>query len=437
MLSTKGGDPFYWSRVILASNKGTLMELGISPIITSGMVLQLLSAVKILRVNQNDPTEKMIYGKVQKLAAMGITLFQAIAYTLSGIYGPVAELGMFNASLIVIQLLLAGVVVILWDDMLSKDYCVTTQGVSLFIASNICEQIVWTALSPITVPSQVIPNTTEFEGALLQFVGNAVKAGGHESRLAAIRYALFRNQLPNVTTLVNTAALFYLVLYLSNFRVEVPLKRAGYREGSMNYPIKLFYTGNMPAILQNALTSNLFFVSQLLFRRFGETNGIVRALGVWDKSAPVAGLVSYLSAPRGLSQALATPLKSLVHIAVTIGACSGFSFVWLQMSGSGPMELAQSLKQQRLHTPGAKQAPTGTKKQAQVRGSYDEMTYTTVSRYVKRCAWVGGAMLGCLVILGELLGCVGGGTGVLMASSLIANIRENIEKSEQKTLKRD
>jgi protein transport protein SEC61 subunit alpha len=29
----------YWLRVILASNKGTLMELGISPIITSGMIM--------------------------------------------------------------------------------------------------------------------------------------------------------------------------------------------------------------------------------------------------------------------------------------------------------------------------------------------------------------------------------------------------------------
>jgi len=35
---TKGADPFYWVRVILASNKGTLMELGISPIITAGMI---------------------------------------------------------------------------------------------------------------------------------------------------------------------------------------------------------------------------------------------------------------------------------------------------------------------------------------------------------------------------------------------------------------
>jgi len=35
-----GDDPLYWTRVILASNRGTLMELGISPIITAGMIMQ-------------------------------------------------------------------------------------------------------------------------------------------------------------------------------------------------------------------------------------------------------------------------------------------------------------------------------------------------------------------------------------------------------------
>jgi len=39
ILNIVGADPFYWMRVILASNKGTLMELGISPIVTSGMIL--------------------------------------------------------------------------------------------------------------------------------------------------------------------------------------------------------------------------------------------------------------------------------------------------------------------------------------------------------------------------------------------------------------
>ena len=44
--SNTSSDPFYWMRVILASNRGTLMELGISPIVTSGMVMQLLAGYR-------------------------------------------------------------------------------------------------------------------------------------------------------------------------------------------------------------------------------------------------------------------------------------------------------------------------------------------------------------------------------------------------------
>jgi len=37
---TDTSDPLYWLRMMMASNRGTLMELGITPIITSGMVFQ-------------------------------------------------------------------------------------------------------------------------------------------------------------------------------------------------------------------------------------------------------------------------------------------------------------------------------------------------------------------------------------------------------------
>lgn len=40
IVSSDTSDPLYWLRMMLASNRGTLMELGITPIISSGMVFQ-------------------------------------------------------------------------------------------------------------------------------------------------------------------------------------------------------------------------------------------------------------------------------------------------------------------------------------------------------------------------------------------------------------
>ncbi|CAH8368526.1 unnamed protein product [Eruca vesicaria subsp. sativa] len=52
--STTGSDPFYWMRAILASSRGTLMELGIGPIVTSGLVMQFLTGSKIIQVNNEE-----------------------------------------------------------------------------------------------------------------------------------------------------------------------------------------------------------------------------------------------------------------------------------------------------------------------------------------------------------------------------------------------
>ncbi len=63
---TTGSDPFYWMRIILASNRGTLMELGISPIVTAGMVMQLLAGAKIIDINQNNKEDKALFNGAQK-----------------------------------------------------------------------------------------------------------------------------------------------------------------------------------------------------------------------------------------------------------------------------------------------------------------------------------------------------------------------------------
>jgi protein transport protein SEC61 subunit alpha len=64
--STDSSDPFYWSRVILASNRGTLMELGISPIVTSGLVMQLLAGAKILTIDQSNKEDRALFNGAQK-----------------------------------------------------------------------------------------------------------------------------------------------------------------------------------------------------------------------------------------------------------------------------------------------------------------------------------------------------------------------------------
>ena len=101
---TESADPFYWVRVIIASNRGTLMELGISPIVTSGLVMQLLAGSKIIQVDMNANHDKALFSGAQKLFGILITIGEAVAYVVSGMYGPINELGMGNAILIILQI---------------------------------------------------------------------------------------------------------------------------------------------------------------------------------------------------------------------------------------------------------------------------------------------------------------------------------------------
>lgn len=64
-MSSDSADPFYWIRVILASNRGTLMELGITPIVTSGLIMQLLAGAKIIEVG-DTPKDRALFNGAQK-----------------------------------------------------------------------------------------------------------------------------------------------------------------------------------------------------------------------------------------------------------------------------------------------------------------------------------------------------------------------------------
>jgi protein transport protein SEC61 subunit alpha len=104
IMSSDSADPFYWLRVIMASNRGTLMELGISPIVTSSLIMQLLAGAKILEVG-DTPKDRALFNGAQKLFGMVITIGQSIVYVMTGMYGAPSELGAGVCLLIILQVI--------------------------------------------------------------------------------------------------------------------------------------------------------------------------------------------------------------------------------------------------------------------------------------------------------------------------------------------
>jgi len=410
--NTKSNDPLYWMRVILASNRGTLMELGISPIITSGMIIQLLAGSKIIDVDTSLKEDRQLYQGAQKLLGMLITIGEAVAYVLSGMYGDLGTLGYANAVLIICQLFFAGVCVIMLDELLQKGYGIGS-GISLFIATNICESIVWKSFSPTTINAG---KGVEFEGAIVAFFHLVVSS---DNKFHAIKEAFYRQTAPNLTNLFATVLVFLVVIYFQGFKVDLPVKYQKVRGQQGNYPIKLFYTSNIPIILQTALVSNLYFFSQLLYRRF-KSNMLVNILGQWQEtefgaSVPIGGLAYYISPPTTFYEIWSDPIHAVFYLAFVLTSCALFSKTWIEVSGQSARDVAKQLRDNQMV----------------FQGQRDQSLLHVLNMYIPVAAAFGGMCIGLLTIIADFLGAIGSGTGILLAVTIIYQYFEMFYKEKE------
>merc|ERR1719456_1999628 len=220
-------------------------------------------------------------------------------------------------------------------------------GISLFIATNICENIVWKAFSPTTMN---LGKGTEFEGAVIALFHLVFT---RSEKIMALKEAFYRNNAPNITSLFATVLVFFVVIYFQGFRVDIQVKNTKVRGQAGSYPIKLFYTSNTPIILQTALVSNLYFFSQLLYKRF-KGNLLVNLLGQWQEvdysgqSIPVGGLTYYISPPRSFGDVWDDPIHAIFYVAFVVTSCALFSRLWIDVSGSSARDVAKQLKDQQM-----------------------------------------------------------------------------------------
>jgi len=171
-------------------------------------------------------------------------------------------------------------------------------------------------------------------------------------KVRALKEAFYRQNLPNVTNLLATVLVFTIVIYFQGFRVDLPVKYHRQRGAPGSYPIKLFYTSNIPIILQTALVSHLYFFSQLLYKRFSN-NLLVNLLGVWEdvgvygsqiQSVPVGGLAYYISPPANIAEIASDPFHAIFYVTFILTACALFSKTWIEVSGSSAKDVVKQLK---------------------------------------------------------------------------------------------
>ena len=420
-------DPFGPLRVIFASNRGTLVELGIGPIVTAGLILQVLSGSKMINVDFTNPADRSLFTGASKVLSVFMTVFEGLAFLIGGAYNTVVNNvstapSIQNEFLILVQLVIAGVVIILLDEMLQKKWGFGS-GISLFIAAGVCLQIIWSSIGPI---SPVADN--KYLGALIAFAQSLSAPIANPGSASAWWSAIYRGgNLPDMLGFITTIIVFMIIIYLNGLRVEVPVSYARYRGFRGRFPIKFFYVSNIPVIFAAALFGNVFFIGQLLFSRYnpGCSNtglnfwlslvpGCFQAQPQTGQQIPTKGLAYYTFAPRSLSTVLADPLRAGVYMFIFVLACVFFAVTWVEVGGMDSKTVSKQLIDSGMQIEGFRRSGTTIK--------------TILDRYIPAVTVIGGITIGLIAAGADFLGAFGTGTGILLTVGIIQQYYEILVK---------
>lgn len=364
------------------------MELGIGPIVTGGLILQLLVGSKMIPLDFAKAGDRSAYTSLNKIFAIIFTVFEAAAYLVGGAFGSVTTTSFL---LILAQLIVVGILVILMDELIQKGWGLGS-GISLFIAAGVAQQIAWMAISPI------LGTDSHFYGILLALPG-LIAAGGP----AAAFFRVGNN--PSLLGLIATLIVFIVVVYCEGLRVEIPIAHAKYRGYSGLYPVKLLYVSNIPVILASSLFADIYFAAQLLYNRL-QAGFLVDIIGRFDTEGnPVSGLAYFVTSPRNLEHVAADPLRAVVYLLIMIGVCVGFSMTWVEIGGLGAKKVAKQLLDAQMQVPGFRRSER----------SIEEL----LNRYIPVVTVIGGSIVGLIAALADFTNTFGTGTGILLTTGIM------------------
>jgi len=396
-----------FARVIFASQQGTLVELGIGPIVTSGLLMQLLRGSEILKFDFKKPEERGIFQTATKLVTYIVIIAESAVYGIA-VYGP----GISDPSflyILIAQLMGASIIIMFLDETIQKGWGLGS-GISLFIMAGVAQQILWSIFSP-------LPAGDGFSIGIVPFFAESAIAGD----LADVFFRY--NQLPSIFGLLLTAGIMLILVYTQGMKIEIPIVSTKYRGFSAVYPIKLMYVSNIPVILASALTANVVFIGQMLWANMNPANNntFMNFLVQFDPtspSTPIGGLVYYMTPPRGLDVVALDPMRAVGYIIFMIIIVVIFGKLWVELGGLSPKSAAKNLLDADVQVPGFRRS--------------NQPIEALLNKYIPSVTLLGSGILGLLAGVSDVLGVFGSGIGILLMVDILINyynqlIREQVE----------
>jgi preprotein translocase subunit SecY len=422
---------FEYLAIILGAEFGSLLSLGIGPIVTGSIILQLLNGAGILKFDLTTPEGKQKYQGIQKLVSIVFIVFEAIIYVFMGGISPPTQIGavvlasgtLFQMKLLLtFQLFLGGLIVLFMDEIVSK--WGFGSGISLFIAAGISKQI-FIRLFSFTDTAGNLFWESAYQGPIV---------GVLWSTIGALTSGDGQGAFLGIIAIVATAVVFAIAVYSQAMKIEIPLSFGRVRGHGIRWPLQFIYTSNMPVILVASLFATLQLWMRLLQNSMGAGQPMcwIGDVSKWwcfpggfaEGTGQAIGLLRVLNGPNlvdtiiraGGQFSIIMPelIISLIYILLMIGGSVVFSLFWVQTSGQDSASLAKQIMSSGLQIPGFRKDK--------------RILQRILDRYIMPLTVMGGITVGFLAALADTMGALSRGTGILLTVMIIYKLYEDIAR---------
>ena len=448
-LSDSTLDIFSSFRAIMAGASGSIMHLGIGPIVTGSIIMQLFAGAKIIQLDLQDSSDKQLYQGVQKLLVLFMIPVESIpqvygfldpSESIIGQYG----LGWANA-IIVSQLFLGSYLVFLLDELVSK--WGIGSGISLFIAAGVAQSTFVGTLSPLPVVQGSPLGIDNPPSGVLPMIFYTLRTATNSELVSQNGFELILlNHANPLAALASSIIVFLVVAYAESSKLELPLTHGKVRGHRGQYPIRLVYASNIPVILMAALLANVNMFTLLFWSHpvlstvpiLGRNGWGSRAhwFGAYEVGAttPSDGFAWYSSMVNGVGDWLIPLLNQtgdayghglgqiMIHVFVYVffmtAGSTVFAKFWIETTNMGAKDVAKQIERTGMQIPGFRKNPVVLER--------------ILQRYIPPVTLFSGAFVGLLASGADLLGTVGNatGTGLLLAVGIILRTYEQIQKEQ-------
>ncbi len=419
-LSNNALDRFKYLAIILGTDFGSIISLGIGPIVMASVILQLLTGSGILNIDTTTSEGRKFFQGIQRILTFFFIIFEAIIYVL--MQGLQAAPGL--APLLIFQLILGGLAIYYMDDLTSK--WGFGPGISLFIGAGASWRLITSAFQFINQ-----------QGANCLFDFRNTACPGKVFVLIQSIINKYPTELLSAAgAIIVTALIFLVVVWTQSLKVEVPLSYGRLRGYSVKWPLSFFYASVIPVILTAALIVSFQVFGGILENTAapcliegGTCTGVAKFasyfgwLGRFIDGQPISGLAFWMGSTNLLELTIRGGflprylLQGLTHTIIYVILSTLFAVFWVKTSGMDSKTQAHKIASSGLQIAGFRQ---------------DERVLESIlDRYILPLTVMGGIAIGLLASITNLMGALISGTAILLVIMIFFQFYQNIAQQHQ------